>query len=103
MVEEGLVAAFVVLDGPRQLVPWKPTRVAQRLTEFGLEGLHLVVILALGEPFQRVKVVVLWMQVSCRDPDEVSKRAGRITFPIKRCHHAAPFRQLWRRRLPLAA
>ena len=82
--QERLVAPVVVLHGLEQLVTGQPGRVPEGLAQFGLEDSHLVVVVALSERFEVVKVVVFRVEVVCRDADERHERAIGVPFPVKR-------------------
>jgi hypothetical protein len=65
--------------------------VPQSLAELGLEHPHLLVVFAPGELFQGVKMVVLRVEVGCRDGDERRERAVRVPLSVKRCHYRSPY------------
>jgi hypothetical protein len=87
--EERLVAPVAVLHGLEQLVAGQPARVPEGLAQFGLEGPHLVEIVARGERLELVKVVDLRVEVGCRDLDQRYERAIGMPLPVKR-HCASP-------------
>jgi hypothetical protein len=89
--QERLVAPIAVLHGLEQLIAGQLSRVPEGLAQFGPEDPHLVEIVALGEHLELVKVVVLRVEVGCRNLDQRYERAIGMPLPVKR-HRASPSR-----------